>query len=152
MRRARDVALGIAAVALGGAWFRQAAAIEDSLLSDAVGAGGVPKALAAVMALAGMLLVLRTLVRAPAEAEGRSLAAHARAAGLFALMVAYVLAAPVIGYPLAIGIFAAAVAAYAGARAGVTTAAFGAGVAAVSWLGFVKLLGIAFPTGAIFGG
>ncbi len=121
-------------------------------MSDAVGAGGVPMALAAVMAGAGALLVLRSLLRAPPAGESRSIAAHAKAAGLLAMMIAYVLAAPMLGYPLAIGLFAAAVAAYGGARLGWRVAAFGAGVAAFGWLGFVKLLGVAFPVGTIFGG
>jgi len=150
--RARDIAFGTAAVALGVAWYHQAASIEDSLLSDAVGAGGVPKVVAAVMACAGALLVLRSLLRAPPDSEGRGMAAHLKAAGLLALMAGYVLAAPVLGFPLAIGLFAAAAAGYAGARLGATTAAFGAGLAAVFWLGFVKLLGVAFPVGTIFGG
>jgi putative tricarboxylic transport membrane protein len=139
-------------VLLGSTWFHQAAAIQDSLLSDAVGAGGVPKVLAAIMTGAGMLLVLRTLLRPPAAEPGRSRAAHAKAAGLFAAMVLYVLAAPVLGYPLALGLFGAAVALYAGARANLTTALFGIGMAGLFWLGFVKLLGVAFPTGVLFGG
>ena len=152
MTRARDIAFAFAAMLVGAIWFIQAAAIEDSLLSDAVGAGGVPKVLAAVMAAAGALLLLRTLLRGSAAEEGRTWSAHARAAGLLGLMVAYVLAAPVLGFPLAVGLFAAAVAAYAGARRLPSIAAFGAGVGALFWLGFVKLLGIAFPTGTIFGG
>jgi hypothetical protein len=152
LTRLRDLGFGAAAILLGLFWYLQAAAIEDSLLSDAVGAGGVPKVLAAIMAGAGALLVLRTLLRAPPEEAGRAWLAHGKALGLLALMVAYVLAAPVLGYPLAIGLFAAAVAVYAGAPVGLTPLAFGAGVAAVFWTGFVKLLGIAFPVGTLFGG
>lgn len=117
-----------------------------------MGAGGVPKVLAGIMAAAGALLVLRTLLRPPAREPGRGLAAHAKAAGLFAAMVLYVLAAPVLGYPIALGLFGAAVALYAGARANLATAAFGVGMAGLFWLGFVKLLGVAFPTGVLFGG
>lgn len=153
MNRAPDVALGLAAFVLGLAWYWQAAAIEDSLLSDAVGAGGVPMGLAALMAAAGAALVLRSLrSAAPASEAGRSAAAHAKAAGLLALMVGYVLAAPLLGYPLAIGLFAVLVAAYAGARISHGLAAFGAGLAAMFWIGFVGLLGVAFPIGTIFGG
>lgn len=137
---------------LGSTWFHQAALIQDSFLSDAVGAGGVPKVLAAIMACAGALLVLRTLLRPPAAEAGRSRAAHARAAGLFAAMVIYVMAAPVLGYPLALGLFGAGVALYGGAAMSRTTAAFGVGMAGLFWLGFVKLLGVAFPSGMLFGG
>lgn len=153
MSRAKDVGFGLAATALGLAWYVQAAGIEDSLLSDAVGAGGVPKVIALVMAGAGALLVLRALLSRPAaEEEDRSLGQHAKAAGLLAMTIAYVVAAPVLGFPIAIGLFAAVVAVYAGARMGATPLAFGAGVAAVFWVSFVKALGIAFPVGAIFGG
>jgi len=153
LTRAPDIALGLVATALGLGWYWQAASIEDSLLSDAVGAGGVPMALALLMAGAGVLLVLRSLRTAPLAAQpGRSAAAHAKAAGLLALMVGYMLAAPLLGYALTIGLFATLVAAYAGARIGFAVAAFGAGVAAVFWGGFVGLLGVAFPTGSVFGG
>jgi len=152
LSRGKDIAFGAAAFALGATWYHAAAGIEDSLLSDAVGAGGVPKVLAAIMAGTGALLVLRTILRAPPDDEGRGTAAHLKAAGLLALMLAYLLAAPILGYPLALGLFAAGAATYAGARPGVPVLAFGAGTAALFWLGFVKLLGVAFPVGTVFGG
>jgi putative tricarboxylic transport membrane protein len=150
MSRARDAGLALAAIALGLAWWWQASRIEDSLLSDAVGAGGVPMALAALMAAAGAALLLRTLWRAPPDEEGRPTAAHLKAAGLVAIILAYIWAAPVIGYVPAIALFAIAAAAYAGARLSPTLAAFGLGLAAFFWVAFVKLLGIPFPTGALF--
>jgi putative tricarboxylic transport membrane protein len=151
--RLRDIAFALGAMLLGAAWYHQASIIEDSLLSDAVGAGGVPKVLAAVMAGTGALLLLRTLLaRPPQDGPGRGATPHLKAAGLLALMIGYVLLAPLLGYPLAIALFAAAAATYAGARLGPVTAAFGAGVALVLWLGFVKLLGVTFPAGAVFGG
>jgi hypothetical protein len=90
--RAQDGALAIAAIALGLAWWGQAASIEDSLLSDAVGAGGVPKVLALVMAGSGALLLVRTLLRAPPEGEGRPPGAHLKALGLVAITLAYIAA------------------------------------------------------------
>lgn len=150
MSRAQDGALALAAIALGLAWWWQAASIEDSLLSDAVGAGGVPKALALSMAGAGALLLARTLLRAPPETQGRPPGAHLKALGLVAIILAYIAAAPWIGYPLAIALFAAAAAAYAGARINAMLAGFGAGLALFFWVAFVKLLGIPFPTGALF--
>lgn len=150
MSRARDASLAFAAIALGLAWYWKAAQIEDSLLSDAVGAGGVPKALAALMAAAGALLLARSLWRAPPAEEGRPPGAHLKAAGLVAIILAYIWAAPVIGYVPAIALFSIAAAAYAGARISPTLAAFGLGLAAFFWVSFVKLLGIPFPTGALF--
>jgi putative tricarboxylic transport membrane protein len=150
MSRARDLCLALAAIALGLAWWWQAARIEDSLLSDAVGAGGVPMALAALMAAAGLLLLLRTLWRAPPDVEGRPPGAHLKAAGLVAIILAYIWAAPAIGYVSAIALFAIAAAAYAGARISPALAGFGLGLAAFFWIAFVKLLGIPFPTGTLF--
>jgi putative tricarboxylic transport membrane protein len=151
--RLSDVAFALAAMLTGGAWYHQAASIEDSLLSDAVGAGGVPKVVAAVMTGAGALLLARTLLASPKEQEPhRGIAAHLKAGGLLALMIGYVLLAPVLGYPFAIGLFGLAVAIYAGARPGPVPLAFGAGLAAALWLGFVKLLGVAFPAGSLLGG
>jgi len=148
----RDVALGLAALALAVAYWLAADGIQDSLLSDAVGAGGLPKALAVVMGGAGALLAIRAaLLRGAAAAGAGPAPAHGRALGLFAMLVAYVPLAPLLGYPLALGAMAAAVALYAGAPARPGLLAYAAGVAALFWLGFVKLLGVAFPVGALFG-
>jgi hypothetical protein len=100
----RDIALGIAALAVAGTWWALAAAIPVSLLADAVGPGGVPKAMAMLMAAAGAVLVLRSVLRPTQERPARP--AHGRAAGLLALLTAYVLALPLIGYPLALGLLA----------------------------------------------
>jgi hypothetical protein len=148
----RELALGLAALGLAAAYWVEADGIRDSLLSDAVGAGGMPKALAVIMGGAGALLALRSVFARRATVEDRPAPAHGRAAGLFAMLVAYVLLAPVLGYLLALGLLAASVALYAGAPARPGLVAFAAGVAALFWLGFVKLLGVAFPTGTLFGG
>lgn len=147
---ARDLALGVAALALAGAWWVLAAAIPVSLLADAVGPGGVPMAVAVLMGAAGAVLVLRSVLR-PAR-EPLPGPAHGRAAGLFALLVAYVLALPFVGYPLALGLLAGAVALYAGARPGLALAGFAAGTGALFWFGFVRVMGIPFPAGTLFGG
>jgi putative tricarboxylic transport membrane protein len=148
MSRAADVALGAGALALAGAYATMAAAIPVSLLSDAVGPGGVPTMIAALMGGAGALLLLRTALAAPQEEGSRP--DHARAAGLLALLLLYALALPLLGYPIAIGLLAGAVAWFAGAR-GVAVIGFAAGVAAFFWLAFVLLLGIPFPSGTLFG-
>jgi hypothetical protein len=149
MSRAADVSLGVGALALAGGYGAMAQAIPVSLLSDAVGPGGVPLVIAAMMGLAGAGLLLRTALLGPREAKEAP--NHPRAAGLLGLLVLYVLAVPLLGYPLAIGVLAAAVAWFAGAR-GPTIVAFAAGLAALFWFGFVKLLGIPFPSGTLFGG
>jgi hypothetical protein len=147
---ARDIALGLAALVLAGAYWALAIDLPISLLSDAVGPGGVPVAIAVLMAGAGAVLVLRSLLRPPTEAPPSP--AHGRAAGLLALLVAYVVAVPLIGYPLALGLLAGAIALYAGARPGVGLAAFAVGIGVFFWLGFVRVMGIPFPAGTLFGG
>jgi len=149
MSRAADLALGAGALALAGAYGAMAAAIPVSLLSDAVGPGGVPLMIAGLMAGAGAVLILRTALVGAGEAKERP--DHLRAAGLLGLMVLYVLAIPLLGYPLALGLLAAAVAWFGGAR-GPSLPFFAAGLAGFFWVMFVALLGIPFPTGALFGG
>jgi putative tricarboxylic transport membrane protein len=147
---ARDIALGIAALALAGAYAALARAIPVSLLADAVGPGGVPLAIAVLMAAAGAVLILRSLLRPAAEALPTP--RHGRAAGLLALLIGYVFAVPFLGYPLSLGLLAGAVALYAGARPGLGLAGFAAGVGALFWFGFVRVMGIPFPAGTLFGG
>jgi putative tricarboxylic transport membrane protein len=149
MSRAADVSLGVGALALAGAYGTMAQAIPVSLLSDAVGPGGVPLAIAMMLAVAGAGLLLRTVLVGPRS--GKESPNHPRAAGLLALLVCYLLAVPLLGYPMSIGILAAAIASFAGAR-GPASIAFAIGLAAFFWLAFVLLLGIPFPAGLLFGG
>jgi hypothetical protein len=59
---------------------------------------------------------------------------------------------PFIGYPLALGLLAGAIALYAGARPGLGLAAFAIGIGVLFWFGFVRVMGIPFPAGTLFGG
>ncbi|WP_144184499.1 tripartite tricarboxylate transporter TctB family protein [Elioraea rosea] len=149
MSRAADLGLGLGAIALAGGYGAMAAAIPKSLLSDAVGPGGVPLVIAGLMGLAGTGLLLRATLAGRTDA--REPPDHVRAAGLLGLLVVYVAAIPHVGYPIAIGALAAAVAWFAGAR-GWSVAAFAVGLALLFWGGFVLLLGIPFPAGRLFGG
>ena len=148
----RDVALGLAAAALGIAYFFAARALPISLLSDAVGPGGVPGTVAVVMFLAGALLALRGVRAGRTATADVASSAHGRALGLMIMLVAYVALLPLLGYPVAIGLLAAAVATYAGARRLPSVLAFGVGTAAVLWLSFVGALGIGMPAGRLLGG
>ena len=56
-----DFALGAGAVALASAYLAIAQTIPDSLLSDAVGAAGVPKLVGWAMLAVGALLCLRSV-------------------------------------------------------------------------------------------
>lgn len=149
MSRAADLALGAGALALAGAYGAMATAIPVSLLSDAVGPGGVPLMIAALLAGSGAVLILRTALVGPGEAKPQP--DHRRAAGLLGLLLLYLLAVPLLGYPLALGLLAAAVAWFGGAR-GRGVIAFAGGISVLFWVAFVRVLGIPFPTGTLFGG
>lgn len=145
-----DFWLGLGAMALAACYGWQAVAIEDSLLSDTIGAGGVPLGIAVMVGLCGAMLALRSL-RLQAAQGAIAWGAHGRAVGLLGLLVGYLLAVPWLGYPLAVALLGIAIAAYAGAPRGAGLVAFGAGLAAVLWGAFVGALGVPFPTGRLLG-
>jgi hypothetical protein len=150
MAERTDPWLGLGAVVLACGYGWQAASIEDSMLSDTIGAGGVPLGIAVMVGLCGAVVALRGL-RAGAGDSATDWRAHARAAGLLALLAGYLMAVPWLGYPLAVALLGAGVAAYAGAPRGPWLAAFGAGLAAVLWGVFVGVLGVPFPAGRLLG-
>lgn len=147
---ARDTILGIAAVAVAGAYYAEATRIPQSLLADAVGADGVPRMVAVGMAAAGLALAARSVWRgAAAETDDVSPKALGRAAGLLAILIAYLVCVPIVGYPVAVAALIAAAAHYAGARPDATLAATAIGGAAVFWFTFKWLLGIQLPVGIL---
>ena len=149
-----DFALGVAAMLLAGAWLAGANAIHESLLSDAVGAAGLPRAVGWCLVAVGLLLCLRSLRRsgtAPAMAAGAALRPHLRALGLLALLFSYVLLAPWLGYALATGLLVAAGAAYAGAPRSRWLVLVPLAAAVVFWLLFVWAFGIPMPGSPWFG-
>lgn len=167
IRRPADFILGIAAVGLSVAYLQLAGRIPDSLLSDAVGAAGVPRALGWAAGLIGALLCLRSvhfgqraarasppLPAVPAEQPhaGASKRPHLRALGLLAILFAYVLLAPWLGYALATGLLVASAAAYAGAPIGRNLLLVSALAALAFWVLFVHVFRIAMPVGAWLGG
>jgi len=156
----KDSILGIIAMALAAAYLAAAGDIQKSMLADAVGADGVPRALAFAMGGVGVLLAVLGFARArvaasetPDDGEGDeaiSVATHVKALGLLALLVGYVVALPWLGYLAAMTLLIAGIAAYAGARPSltlVTTAAVGA-LALLTM--FQLVLKVAMPAG-VFG-
>lgn len=126
--RRTDFALGLGAIALSAAYLYVASGIQESMLSDATGAGGVPRALSYAMAAIGLLLCVRSLsfpahdAKAPGAAAGDDAARvpwrkhpHAQALVLLAILAAYVVLLPYLGYVAGTGLLLAAVAAYGGA-------------------------------------
>jgi hypothetical protein len=145
----RDLTLGLGAIALAAAYWAAAAALPTSLLSDEVGADGVPRLLAMALAILGGLHVVGTLLRrAPAAPASDGVHPHLHAAGMLAIGIGYVAVMPIAGYPLSIAVLIFAAAWYAGLRPSPQLAAISAGGALLFWLTFVKLLGISMPVGA----
>lgn len=103
-----------------------------------MGAAGLPKSIAVVLAV----LSLAAAFSKPKVVEREN---HLKALGIAALGFVYVAAAPFIGYFIAVTALAGGAALYYGAprRAGV--ALFALGTAAVLWLLFGRMLGIALP-------
>ena len=157
MRATRDTGLGVLALVIAGAYLAEASVIQQSLLADAVGADGVPRMLAYGMGGVGAMMILRDVFRAPsgprpAETAAATTSAHTRALGLLAILVAYLLAVPQVGYALSVAGLLAATAVYAGARPGVTLAITAVAGALFFWVMFKFLLGIPMPAGILLWG
>jgi len=138
------------AVVVAGAYYAEATTIQQSLLADAVGADGVPRMLAIGMGITGFVLAGRSVLRpAAAPDDDQPMSAYLRAAGLLAILIIYLLALPVAGYPLSVAALIAAVAVYAGARVNATLAITAVAGAAAFWFMFKWLLGIQLPVGML---
>jgi putative tricarboxylic transport membrane protein len=144
--KAPDLWIGLMLIALAASYYRAALAIPESLLSDEVGAAGLPTLLAAALAFSGALLALRSQ---GGSAIRVTFAVAPQAAGLLLVMIAYIAVLPVAGYPLALAALVAASALLAGAKPtlglGVTVAAAGLGF----WLIFAWAFHIAMPAGLL---
>jgi putative tricarboxylic transport membrane protein len=153
-----DFFLGIGAIAVSIGYLYVASGIQESMLSDTVGASGVPKALGWVMAGLGLLLCLRSLsfgtTDAKSSAEPTSseteetpagMRPHLQALGLLGVLIGYILLAPYLGYVVSIGILVAAVARYGGAPFNRNMLLISAAAGIGFWLVFSQLLGISMP-------
>jgi len=143
----RDLALAAAGLALAFACWRAADGLQRSFLADAVGADGVPKALAAMLALLSAWIAMRALRRREHGAAGHG---HLKALGLAGLGFAYLGLVSLAGYPVALALLIAAAALFYGAPATPRTALFAAGSALALWLVFARLLGVAMPGGLLY--
>jgi putative tricarboxylic transport membrane protein len=140
----RDLVCAALGLALAGAYYAAADALPTSMLADGVGAGGIPKLLAVALALLSLLLGARSLLPSSRAAVAGP---HLRALGIAGLGFVYVAAAPHLGYPLALALLVAAATLYYGERLRPTVLVYAIGCAALLWLVFAQLLGIAMPAG-----
>ena len=139
----RDLACAALGLALAAAYWAAAHALPSSMLSDAVGAGGVPKGVAVLLALLSLFIGARAFAqRSDHTAVEKN---HLRALGIAVLGFAYVALAPLIGFFACIALLTGAAALHYGAPRSARTLAFALGSAALLWLVFGRMLGIALP-------
>lgn len=161
--------IGSLIVAIG--YIYVSAQIPESMLSDAVGAGGVPTALGWAMAVLGVLVALRSIKRRASEPavsaasleDEQSTAAstsetpagwlpHFQALGLLGILIVYVMVTPFLGYILSTALLIGISAWFCGtpfSRNLLIIAAFG-GLGL--WIMFDPMLSTPMPMGSLWGG
>lgn len=121
----RDRLLSVLTAVFALSYITAARGIEDSLLADAVGAGGVPQGVGIAMLLMALALFAKSLRgRVAAKAAAGDAGAEAgagwpstalRTTGLVAILAGYGLALPLLGYPLTVSLLVLAAGRLAGA-------------------------------------
>jgi hypothetical protein len=150
----RELVLGSTTLAIAAGYYALATRIPQSGIADAIGAQGLPKVYASILALLSIILIVRawrarrTAVDAPASA-GAVHVRHVglRTAGMLVVGAAYVAVVPWLGYAVSIAGLIAATIALQGGRVDRRAAAIAVGGAFLLWLLFVRLLGIPHPSG-----
>lgn len=151
----KDVLGGLILFAVAGAYYWTMLQIPDSSLSDEVGAQGLPRILAFLLAGLAVLIMARgalarpkrvAVAANPEDADARP----RRALGLLAIAAGYVVVAPLVGYAVALALLIASVAVYEGMAPSWRVAGVAAGGAIVFWVLFVQLLGVEQPQSWLF--
>jgi putative tricarboxylic transport membrane protein len=159
----KDIAGGFAVLVIAGLYAWATGDIAESTLTDEVGARGLPRILAFVLAGLGLILSARAIMAgALRTATAPAAAAQAapendggtsslpRALGLLALGAGYVCLVPLTGYLPAIALLIGAVALYEGAPRNWKTLAIAVAGALAYWAIFVRILGVRQPSGWLF--
>lgn len=155
--RQRDRLLALGAAVFATSLIAGARSIEDSMLSDAVGAGGVPQGVGAAIALAAVALFAKSFMGSAASSatadEGVMSAGRvaARTSGLVAILVAYGLLLPLLGYPLTISLLVLASGWLAGAALKAPLLLTGAASGPLLWAMFDRALQVRMPGGSLWG-
>ena len=152
----RDAVTGVIAIAVAVVYVVLARGIENSLLSDEVGAGGVPSAVGALLGIVGAVLLVKAFLKGRASASSVSAPntpwrSHAMALGLLLMLAVYVWLLPRMGYMVSIVAMVAGVAWLAGSRQWRTIFAMALVTGPLLWLVFDRVLQVRMPAG-IFGG
>ncbi|CAH2400788.1 tripartite tricarboxylate transporter TctB family protein [Mesorhizobium escarrei] len=164
----RELMGGLLAILLGGGYFAMALQIRASALADTVGPAGLPKVLALLMIFLGLVLSAQALLSgrrksrpaaepasaADADADADpgdeiqgGLAGLARAGGLLAIGIGYLLIVRTVGYVPAIAALIVAATLYGGAALSWRVFAIGIAGAVLYYTLFVLMLGIPLPAG-----
>ena len=155
----RDAIAGALLLALAAGYHAATLRIQTSSLADAVGPDGLPRLLAATLAVVGAALAAKGLWlarrQAPSvpEADGDDdpPATLPRALGFLAIGAGYMLLAPWTGYALGLALVIGAVALYERAAPSPLLLAVAVGGGVGFWLIFVKLLGVEQPVSRLLG-
>jgi putative tricarboxylic transport membrane protein len=159
----RDIAGGLVLLAIAGLYHAGIGQIAESSLSDEVGASGLPRILAVLLLLFGLVLVGRAGMAAwrtsqlavvpepvPAAGDSDPAATMGRAIGFLAFGAAYVVVLPILGYVPSIALLIGAIALFEGAIPGWKVPVTAIAGAIGYWLIFVKMLGVKQPAGWFF--
>ncbi|MGL4242161.1 MAG: tripartite tricarboxylate transporter TctB family protein [Beijerinckiaceae bacterium] len=154
----KDAIAGALLIALAAGYHAATLRIPVSSLSDGVGPDGLPRLLAAALALVGAALFVKGLwfgrateKPAASDPDDEAPASLPRALGFIAIGVGYMLIAPWTGYAVGIALVIAAVALYERAPPSPLMLAVSAGGGLGFWLIFVKLLGVEQPLSRLLG-
>lgn len=164
-QRDRVLALLSALLALG--FIVASRAIEDSLLSDEVGAGGVPQATGIAMLVAAVALFAKSFIGAapaaptpmpasvptatPAKPPADRRSFWLRTLGLVLILCGYTLLLPLVGYTLSISLLVLSAGALAGAALRWPLLLAAALAGPVMWVLFSLLLQVRMPAGSWWG-
>jgi putative tricarboxylic transport membrane protein len=153
----RELVLGCVTLAIAVGYYLMAIQIQQSDIADVVGAQGLPKTYAALLAMLSIILIARSAAqrRFPAAPDAAPVTATPRVTrgvawrvfGMLMNGVIYILVVPWLGYLLSIAALIAATVYYQGGGLNRRVAAVAIGGALLLWLLFVRLLHIAHPAG-----
>jgi len=153
----RELVLGCVTLFIAVGYYLMAIQIQQSDIADVVGAQGLPKTYAALLAMLSIILIARSAARRrfPAAPDAAPVTAKAhvvrgvtwRVFGMLINGVIYILVVPWLGYILSIAALIAATVYYQGGGLNRRVAAVAVGGALLLWLLFVRLLHISHPAG-----
>jgi hypothetical protein len=171
----RDLMFGAACLAIAVGYYLMAGAIPESALSDTVGAQGLPKTYATVLAALSLILIVRSIALHrepdPSTGSGSPRAGSSgdkarptqrstvekpresdrwpvlRVAGMLGIGILYLIAVPWLGYILALAGLIAATTYYQGGGLNGRAAMVALSGALFFWVLFVAVLGIPHPPG-----